>query len=52
MLSEGADLELMQVAGMVANPVTGQWGLSTNIAVNYIAYFSKLSLRDRVGGNA
>lgn len=51
MLSEGAGLELQQVAGMVMNPVTGNWGLSVNTAVNYIAYFSKVTLKDRVTGS-
>lgn len=51
MLSEESGLELQQVAGMVMNPMTGSWSLSPSVAVNYIAYFSKLSLRDRVSGS-
>ena len=48
MLAEGAGLELQQMAGMVLNPVSGKWSLSSSVAVNYIAYFSKISLKDKL----
>ena len=48
MLSEGTGLEFEQLAGMVLNPLTGQWSLSSSTEVNYIAYFSKISLTDRM----
>jgi 6-phosphogluconate dehydrogenase (decarboxylating) len=48
MLTEGTGLELEQVAGMVMNPWNGTWALSTSTEVNYIAYFSKISLADRL----
>ena len=51
MLSEGTGLDLQQIAGMVLNPMTGLWGLSTDVAVNYIASFSKVSLKDRFKGS-
>lgn len=48
MMTEGSGLELEQMAGMVMNPVNGTWALSTSTEVNYIAYFSKTSLADRL----
>ena len=48
MLTEGTRLELQQMAGMVLNPWSGTWALSTSTEVNYIAYFSKVSLADRL----
>lgn len=48
MLAEGTGLELEQLAGMVLNPLTGRWMLSSSSDVNYIAYFSKTSLADRL----
>ena len=48
MLAEGTGLELQQLAGMVLNPLTGRWTLSGSSEVNYIAYFSKTSLADRL----
>ena len=48
MLAEGTGLELEQLAGMVLNPLTGRWMLSSSSNVNYIAYFSKTSLADRL----
>ncbi|DBA84452.1 TPA: Hexaprenyldihydroxybenzoate methyltransferase, mitochondrial [Trebouxia sp. C0004] len=48
MLTEGTGLELEQLAGMVMNPYNGTWALSTSTEVNYIAYFSKVSLADRL----
>ena len=48
MLSEGTGLELEQLTGMVLNPLDGQWTLSSSTEVNYIAYFSKISLADRM----
>ena len=48
MLAEGAGLKLEQMAGMVLNPVSGKWSLSPSVAVNYIAYFSKISLKDKL----
>ena len=48
MLTEGTGLELEQLAGMVLNPWSGTWALSTSTEVNYIAYFSKVSLADRL----
>ena len=48
MMTEGTGLELEQMAGMVMNPLNGSWTLSTSTEVNYIAYFSKTSLADRL----
>lgn len=48
MMTEGIGLELEQMAGMVMNPMNGTWALSTSTEVNYIAYFSKTSLADRL----
>lgn len=48
MLVEGTGMELEQVAGMVMNPLNGNWTLSTSTEVNYIAYFNKTSLADRL----
>ncbi|KAL3158373.1 Hexaprenyldihydroxybenzoate methyltransferase, mitochondrial [Trebouxia sp. C0009 RCD-2024] len=48
MLTEDTGLELEQVAGMVMNPITGAWSLSTSTEVNYIAYFTKTSLAVRL----
>ena len=48
MLTEGTGLQLEQLAGMVMNPFTGKWTLSTSTEVNYIAYFTKTSLAVRL----
>ncbi len=48
MLAEGTGLELEQMAGMVMNLLNGAWTLSTSTEVNYIAYFSKTSLADKL----
>ena len=48
MLTDGTGLELEQLAGMVMNPLTGAWALSTSTEVNYIAYFTKTSLAVRL----
>lgn len=48
MLTEGTGLELEQLAGMVMNPLTGTWTLSTSTEVNYIACFTKTSLAVRL----
>ena len=36
-----AGLRVEQAAGMVLNPLTRAWSLADDLAVNYIAYFSK-----------
>ena len=48
MLTDSTGLQLEQVAGMVMNPLTGAWALSTSPEVNYIAYFTKTSLATRL----
>ena len=48
MLTDSTGLELEQLAGMVMNPLTGFWSLSTSTEVNYIAYFTKTSLAVRL----
>lgn len=47
-MTDGTGLELEQMAGMVMNPLTGAWTLSSSTEVNYIAYFTKTSLADRL----
>ncbi|KAI5083054.1 hypothetical protein GOP47_0002797 [Adiantum capillus-veneris] len=41
LLMEQAGLKLQEMAGMVFNPISGKWSLSTNTTVNYIAYGTK-----------
>ena len=48
MLTEDTGLKLQQLAGMVMNPFTGKWTLSTSTDVNYIAHFTKTSLAMRL----
>ena len=48
MLTEDTGLKLQQLAGMVMNPLTGNWTLSTSTEVNYIAHFTKTSLAVRL----
>lgn len=48
MLTEDTGLKLQQLAGMVMNPLTGKWTLSTSTEVNYIAHFTKTSLAVRL----
>ena len=48
MLTEDTGLKLEQLAGMVMNPLTGNWTLSTSTEVNYIAHFVKTSLAVRL----
>ena len=48
MLTEDTGLKLEQLAGMVMNPLTGKWTLSTSTEVNYIAHFMKTSLAVRL----
>lgn len=48
MLTEDTGLRLEQLAGMVMNPLTGKWTLSTSTEVNYIAHFMKTSLAVRL----
>ncbi|MCO5605155.1 hypothetical protein L7F22_059335 [Adiantum nelumboides] len=41
LLMDQAGLKLQEMAGMVFNPLTGKWSLSTDTSVNYIVYGSK-----------
>ena len=48
MLTEDTGLKLEQLAGMVMNPLTETWTLSSSTDVNYIAHFTKTSLAVRL----
>ena len=48
MLTEDTGLKLEQLAGMVMNPLTGKWTLSSSTDVNYIVHFTKTSLAVRL----
>lgn len=41
MMSEGSQLQLEELAGMVYNPLRGQWHLAEDTGINYIAYMQK-----------
>lgn len=41
LLMDRAGLKLQEMAGMVFNPLTERWSLSTDTSVNYIAYGTK-----------